>query len=166
MHALFRVAFTLLGIHFLFRGLIYVISAILFFDGGWDRPTFLPFLHAALAFSFAFILIIQPAWLSRRARTSADESTFVDGFDARALLRVGIVLIGLFVVATQLESVLHLLSMHLDGTRFGGLSAPVRILIASLPLVLAALFVARPDRVVDVIARENVSTPSGPASRP
>ena len=154
MQMIFRVAFTLLGIHFLFRGLTYLLPAAVFFDDGGSGATLLVFLQAALAFVFAFVLIVQPAWLARRAGPDAAEYALPSGFEPKTVLRVGIVLIGLFVFATRLESVLHLVSMHLGGTRFGGLGgAPVRILIETVPLALAAFFVARPDAVIDLIAR-------------
>jgi hypothetical protein len=156
MRTLFSVAAKLLGVFIAYLGLIHLVNAFLLGEGQL-APVLVQVLAAALALGFGAALVFRTDSLARFVGVSSDESAVVEGLDSRDLLRTGIILVGLYVFLTRVGMVLGVASSHIGGVQFIGIGgALARILIECVPLALAALFIFRADRVVDVVGRERL----------
>lgn len=151
MRATFSVASKLLGVFLSYLGLIYLVTAFALGDGPF-APVLAQVLSAALAFVFGFILVFRTEWLRQLVGVSSEAAPSVGGLEPEAVLRTGIILIGLYLFATRVGLVLSTAASYLAGVHFGGIGgAPVRILIECVPLALAAFLVFRADRVVALV---------------
>ena len=154
MSAIFWVAAKLLGIYLTYLGLMHVLAAWLL-GSGETGPVLVQLLSGTVALVLAFLLAFQTDWLARLVRVGAHAPVPPVDVDSRSVLRTGIVLVGLYVLATRLPSTLNVVSMFASGARIEGIGgAPVRILIEMVPLALALLFTFGADRVVGLVMTE------------
>lgn len=151
---MFSVASKLLGVFFFYRGLLYLIIAFALRDGP-AAPVLIQLLSAALALGFGFILVFRTDGLARVVGASSEAQGPTGGSDPHAVLRTGIILIGLYVFVVRINLVLNTVSSYIGGVQFGGIGGgPVQILIDSVPVALALVLVFRADRIAALIDRE------------
>jgi hypothetical protein len=151
---IFSVAAKLLGVFWVYLGLQHVLTALVLDN---DRSGSVPllFLFGAVLFVLAFVLIFWTDALARLLRVDGNASAASSGFESEAVLRTGIILIGLYAFVFHIAGLLTYISGYIDGMIFQGLGgAPGRILVESIPLLLALLFIFRPDRIVQLVFTE------------
>jgi len=152
----FVVSCKLLGLFLLYVGLTYALTALLLRREG-ASVILLQLSSAAVAFAFGFVLLFRTELVTRVARIPDGEAAPAAGWDAREILRTGVVLIGLYVFVTRLGGALQEVGLWLDGGPLGRSGrTPILMLVEAVPLLLAALFVLRADLVVSFVERQRV----------
>ena len=149
----FVVGAKLLGIYLLYAGFAWLLMTVAVAQSGWTAILFqLP--TSAVAFAFGWLLAFRTELVARLVRAS-DSGAVLPASDSHQLLRTGVVLIGLYVVLTRIGTAVRDIGFWAQGDGFVGIGgAALRILIDTLPLLLAAVFVLRPDSVVKLIVEK------------
>lgn len=158
MSTVFTAGAKLLGVYFVYHGIVQLLTAATFSDGSLS-PAAVVGLSGAVAVGLGLVLMFRTDALARSFGIGSPASTSLGGLDARAALHTGLVLIGVYVFLTRLGLALTSLSAALSGYGVGVPGgAPARLVVDAIPIALALLLVFRGERVADLIAQPRLRT--------